>query len=155
MSDLSGALKLKQLILSNCTRLYKIHASLGDLKQLIILDLSGCKSLESLPQYISLEALEIFNLGGCSRLKKFPKIVGNMSRLPKLCLSGTTIKDLSLSTNHLTGVIKMDLRYCKILSSLSNGCCLMSLKILNLTGCSQLNEFQRIWGTLKVWRSYW
>jgi len=149
MPDLSGAPKLKQLILSNCTRLYKIHASLGDLKQLIILDLSGCKSLESLPQNISLEALEIFNLGSCSRLKKFPKIVGNMPRLPKLCLSGTAIKDLSLSTDHLTGIIKMDLRYYKILSSLSNGCCLMSLKILNLTGCSQLNELPENLGNIK------
>ena len=113
MSDLSGALKLKQLILSYCTRLYKIHSSLGDLKQLITLDLSGCKSLESLPQYISLEALEIFNLGGCSRLKKFPEIVGNMSRLSKLCLSETAIKDLPLSMEHLTGLIKLDLRECK------------------------------------------
>ena len=92
MPDLSGALKFKQLIFRHCTRLYKIHAPIEDLKKLIRLDLNGCKCLESLPQKISLEALEIFYVGGCSRLKKFPEIVGNMSHLLKLCLSGIAIK---------------------------------------------------------------
>ena len=84
ISDLSGASKLKQLILQHYTRLYKIHASLGDLKKLIRLDLNGCKGLESIPHKTSLEALDIFDLGGYSRLKKFPKIVGNMGRLQNL-----------------------------------------------------------------------
>ena len=150
MQDLSGAPKLKQLIFRHCTRLYKIHASLGDLKQLIRLDLNGCKCLESLPQKISLEALEIFDLGGCSRLKKFPKIVGNMSCLSKLCLSETAIKDLPLSVEHLTGLIELDLRDCKSLSSLSNACCcLMSLKILTLFGCSKLDELPENLGNIE------
>ena len=144
--DLSGAQKLKQLIFRHCTRLYKIHASIEDLKQLIRLDLNGCKCLKSVPHKISLEALEIFDLGGCARLKKFPEIVGNMSHLSKLCLNETAIKDLPLSVEHLTGLIELDLRDCKNLSSLSNACCcLMSLKILTLSGCSKLDEYQRIW----------
>ena len=148
--DLSGAPKLKQLILRYCTRLYKIHTSLGDLKQLIRLDLNGCKCLEILPHKISLEALEIFDLGGCSRLKKFPEIVGNMSRLSKLCLSETTIKDLPLSVKHLTGLIELDLRDCKNLSSLSNACCcLMSLKIITLSGCSKLDTLPENLGNIE------
>ncbi|XP_030934368.1 TMV resistance protein N-like isoform X1 [Quercus lobata] len=150
MPDLSGASKLKQLIFRHCTRLYKIHTSLGDLKQLIQLDLNGCKCLESLPDKINLEALEILDLGGCSRLKKFPEIVGNMSRLPKLCLSETAIKDLPLSVEHLTGLIELDLRDCKNLSSLSNACCcLMSLKILTLSGCSKLDELPENLGNIE------
>ena len=150
MPDLSGAPKLKQLILRRCKRLYKIHASLGDLKQLIRLDLNGCKCLESLPHKINLEALEIFDLGGCSRLKKFPEIEGNMSRLSKLCLSETTIKDLPLLVEHLTGLIELDLRNCKNLSSLSNACCcLMSLKILTLSGCSKLNTLPENLGNIE------
>ncbi|XP_030932944.1 disease resistance protein RPP2B-like isoform X2 [Quercus lobata] len=148
--DLSGAPKLKQLILRHCTRLYKIHTSLGDLKQLIQLDLNGCKCLEILPHKISLEALEIFDLGGCSKLKKFPNIVGNISHLSKLCLSETTIKDLPLSMEHLTGLIELDLRDCKNLSSLSNACCcLMSLKILTLSGCSKLDELPENLGNIE------
>ncbi|KAM3683799.1 hypothetical protein ACJW31_12G176100 [Castanea mollissima] len=150
MPDLSGAPKLKQLILQGCIRLSKIHASLGNLKCLIRLDLNGCKCLESLPPKISLEALEILDLVGCSRLKKFPEIVGNMPHLSELCLSGTAIKDLSLSTKYLTGLTKLDLSDCKNLSSLSNACCCsMSLKILTLSGCSKLNELPENLGNIK------
>ena len=138
------------MILRHCTRLYKIHASLGDLKQLIQLDLNGCKSLVSLPHKISLEALEIFYLGGCLRLKKFPEIVGNMSRLLKLCLSGTAIKYLPLSMEHLTGLIALDLRDCKNLSSLSNACCcLMSPKILTLSVYSKRDELPKNLGNIE------
>ena len=148
--DLSGAPKLKQLILRHCTRLYKIHSSLGSLKQLIQLDLNGCKCLKNLPHKVSLEALEIFDLGGCSRLKKFPEIVGNMSCLSKLCLSETTINELPFSAEYLTGLIRLDLRNCKNLISLPNAyCCLISLKILNLSGCSKLNELPKNLGNIK------
>uniref|UniRef100_A0A7N2MM64 Uncharacterized protein n=1 Tax=Quercus lobata TaxID=97700 RepID=A0A7N2MM64_QUELO len=102
--DLSGAPNLKHLILRGCTRLSYIHASLGNLKQLIRLDLNGGKCLKSLPNKIGLDALEFFNLGGCSRLKKFPEIVGNMSRLSKLYLNETSIKDLPISVEHLTSL---------------------------------------------------
>ena len=117
--DLSGAPKIKQLILRHCTRLYKIHTSLGDLKQLIRLDLNGCKCLEILPHKISLEALEIFDLVGCSRLKKFPKIVGNIEGLKELDLSGTAITGLPLSVVHLKNLKLLSLRGCVGLSSKS------------------------------------
>ncbi|XP_050253164.1 disease resistance protein RUN1-like isoform X3 [Quercus robur] len=130
--DLSGAPNLKQLILQCCTRLYKIHASLGDLKRLIRLDLNGCKCVESLPHKISLEALEFFNLSGCSKLKKFLDIVENMSCLSKFCLSETAIKD------------------CKNLSSLPIAICsLMSFKTLNLSGCSKLDELPENLGKIE------
>ena len=148
--DLSGVPNLKQLILRCCTRLYKIHASLGDLKQLIRLDLNGCKCLKNLPHKISLEALEYFDLGGCRRLKKFPEIMGNMSSLSELYLSETVIKDLSLLLKHLTGLIKLDLRDCKNLSSLPNAiCCLMSLKTLNLSNCSRLDKLPENLGNIE------
>ena len=139
--NFSGAPNLKKLILRGCTRLSNIHASLGNLKQLIRLDLNGCKSLRSLPNKIGLEALEIFDLGGCSRLKKFPEIVGNMSHLSKLYLNKTPIKDLPLAGEHVTGLIKLDLRDCKNLSHLPNAyCSSMSLKILTLSGCLKIGE---------------
>nr|XP_023929566.1 TMV resistance protein N-like [Quercus suber] len=148
--DLSGVPNLKQLILQRCTRLYKIHASLGDLKRLIQLDLNGCKCLESIPHKINLEALEFFNLSGCSKLKKFPYIVENMPRLWKLCLSETAIKDLSLLVIHSTGLIVLDLRDCKNLSSLPIAICsLMSLKTLNLSGCSKLDELPENLGKIE------
>nr|XP_023892973.1 TMV resistance protein N-like [Quercus suber] len=140
---------LKQLILQRCIRLSKIHASLGNLKWLTRLDLSGCKCLESLPPKINLESLEIFILSGCSRLKKFPEVEGNMSSLLELYLNETAIKELPLSMVHLTGLTKLDLRDCKNLSSLPNASCyLMSLKILTLSGCSKINELPENLGNI-------
>ena len=120
---------VEKLILKGCTKLSMIHASLGDLKHLILLDLNNCKCLKSLPSKISWESLEIFILSGCSKLKKFPEIMRNMSRLLKLYLDGTTIEDLSLLMEQLTGLIKLDLTKCKSLSSLPGVICnLTSLK---------------------------
>ena len=148
--DLSGAPNLKQLILNGCTRLSNVHPSLGNLKQLILLDISGCRCLNSLPHKINLEALEFFDLRGCSKLKKFPYIVENMPRLWKLCLSETAIKDLSLLVIHSTGLIELDLRDCKNLSSLPIAICsLMSLKTLNLSGCSKLDELPKNLGKIE------
>ena len=148
--DLSGAPNLKQLILRRCTGLYKIHASIGDLKWLIRLDLNGCKCLESLPHKISLEALEYFDLGGCSKLKKFPEIVENMSCLSKLCLSETAIKDPSLLVERSTGLIDLDLRDCKNLSSLPIAICsVMSLKTFNISDCSKLDKLPENLGNIE------
>ena len=148
--NLGGVPNLKQLILRHCTRLYKIHESLGNLKLLIRLDLNGCKCLESFPHKINLESLEIFVLSGCSRLKKFPEIVGNMSRLSELYLNKTAIKDLPLFVEHLIGLIKLDLGYCKNLSSLPDAICsLTSLKTLNLSGCSKLYKLPENLGNLE------
>nr|XP_023919215.1 TMV resistance protein N-like isoform X2 [Quercus suber] len=71
-----------------------------------------------------------------------------MSHLSELCLDKTAIKDLSLE--HLTGLIKLDLRECKNLSSLPNAICyLKSLKTLTLSGCSKLDELPENLGNVE------
>ena len=118
-----------------------IHASLGDLKHLILLDLNNCKCLKCLPSKISWESLDIFILSGCSKLKKFPEIMRNMSWLLKLYLDGTTIEDLPLSMEQLTGLVKLDLTKCKSHSSHPEAICnLTSLKTLTLSGCLKLDN---------------
>ena len=149
--NLSGVPNLKQLILQGCTKLSNIHASLGNLKQLIRLDLNGCKCLESLAHKINLESLEVFILSGCSSLMKFPEVVGNMSCLSELYLNETAINGLPLSVERLTGIIKLNLRDCKNLLSLPNACCsLMFLKVLTLSGCSKLDALPENLGNLKA-----
>ena len=114
------------------------------------LDLNGCKCLESLPHKISFEALEFFDLGGCSKLKKFPEIVKNMSCLSKLCLSEIAIKDPSLLVERSTGLVDLDLRDCKNLSSLPISICsLTSLKTLNISDCSKLDKLPKNLGNIE------
>ncbi|XP_065616967.1 LOW QUALITY PROTEIN: disease resistance protein RUN1 [Quercus suber] len=147
--NLSGVPKLKQLILQGCTGLSKIHPSLENLKQLIRLDLNGCKHLESLPHRSTWNLLKFLFFPDV-QLKKFPEVMGNMSCLSELYLNETAIKDLPLSVELLTGLIKLDLRGCKNLSSLPNACySSMSLKILTLSGCSKLDALPESLGNLK------
>ena len=98
--DLSGASNLEKLILQNCTRLCKIHSSVGYLKKLIQLDLSGCKNLSNLPNAIcKLMSLKSLNLSNCS--VKLPENLGNLEGLEELNVSGTPIRELSSSSNRL------------------------------------------------------
>ena len=148
--DFARVPNLEELILEGCTKLSMIHASLGDLKHLILLNLKNCKCLESLPSKISWESLKTFILSGCSKLKKFPEIVGNISCLQELYLDGTAIEDLPLSMVQLTGLIKLDLTNCKKLSSLPRVIfSLASLNTLTLSGCSKLIKMQENLGNLK------
>ena len=148
--DFARVPNLEKLIPKGCTKLSMIHASLGDLKHLILLDLSNCKCLKSLPCKIGLESLETFILSSCSKLKKFPEIVGNMSHLLELYLDGTAIEDLPLSMEQLTGLIKLDLTNCKNISSLPIAICnLTSLKTLTLSGCSKLHKMEANLGNLE------
>ena len=149
--DFARVPNLEKLILKGCTKLSKIHASLGDLKHLILLDLNGCTCLKSLPCKINLESLEIFILSSCSKLKNFPEIVGNMSHLLELYLDGTAIEDLPLSMEQLTRLIKLDLTNCKNLSSLPRVIfSLASLNTLILSGCLKLHKMQENLGNLKA-----
>ncbi|KAM4084439.1 hypothetical protein ACB094_08G132400 [Castanea mollissima] len=110
--NLSGASNLEKLILQNCTRLYKIHASVGDLKKLIQLDLKGCKNLSSLPNTIcSLMSLKTLNLCDCSRLVKLPENLENLEGLDELNVSGTAI-GLSLSFILLKNLKKLSIGGC-------------------------------------------
>ena len=96
--DLSGALNLKQLILRHCIGLYKIHASLGVLKQLIRLDLNGCNNISGLPDIIcSLMSLKTLNISNCSKLDKLPENLGNIEGLEELDGSRTATKELPSS----------------------------------------------------------
>ncbi|KAF4372284.1 hypothetical protein G4B88_007028 [Cannabis sativa] len=87
LSEISGNVKFIRL---SETAIKELHPSIFSLKNLLALDLQGCKHLRELPNSIcELESLEYLNLGGCVSFDKFP-------RLPKsikgLHLSGTLIQ---------------------------------------------------------------
>nr|AXU93571.1 RPP4/RPP5-like protein [Arabidopsis thaliana] len=72
--DLSKATKLDALILHNCKSLVTLPSSIQNVIELIYLDMSNCKKLESFPTDLNLESLEYFDLTGCPNLRNFPAI---------------------------------------------------------------------------------
>ena len=89
-----------------------------------------------------MKALQILNFSGCSGLKKFPNIQGNMENLLELYLASIAIEELLSSIGHLTGLVFLDLKWCKNLKSLPTSICkLKSLEYLFLSGCSKLESF--------------
>ena len=95
--EFSGFPNLKKLILQGCTRLSKIHPSVGNLKWLIQLDLYGCKCLKSLPENL-----------------------GNVKSLEELYVGGTAITELPSSFVLLKNLRVLSLRGCEGLSSISS-----------------------------------
>ncbi|RVW60037.1 TMV resistance protein N [Vitis vinifera] len=136
---------LEKLILDGCSSLLEVHPSIGKLNKLILLNLKNCKKLICFPSIIDMKALEILNFSGCSGLKKFPNIQGNMENLLELYLASTAIEELPSSIGHLTGLVLLDLKWCKNLKSLSTSICkLKSLENLSLSGCSKLESFPEV-----------
>ena len=66
----TGFPNIERLIFQGCSSLHELHPSVGGLKQLILL-----------------------NLSGCSKLKKFPEIETDMTNLLELHLDGTFIEE--------------------------------------------------------------
>ncbi|KAH7516746.1 hypothetical protein FEM48_Zijuj10G0167600 [Ziziphus jujuba var. spinosa] len=121
--------------------LSKIHLTIENLKQLMLLNLKGCESLDSLPQGICFNFLETFILSGCTKLDRFLEIVGDTSHLSQRFLDRTAIKEMPTSAKRLSGLMLLDLRDCKnILSLLDFICSFISLENLNISGCSLIDQ---------------
>ncbi|KAF3778184.1 putative WRKY transcription factor 19 [Nymphaea thermarum] len=83
--DFTNVHCLEQLILSDCTKLTKIHESIGVLKSLLSLNLGGCEILNKIPDSIcKLSSLKSFDLQRCAKVSSLPKSLGNMKSLEKL-----------------------------------------------------------------------
>ncbi|CAH8278232.1 unnamed protein product [Arabidopsis lyrata] len=127
---LSEALKLERL-----TSLLESSSSCQDLGKLICLELKDCSCLQSLPNMANLDLLNLLDLSGCSRLNS---IQGFPRFLKKLYLGGTAIKEVpqlpqSLELLNARG---------SCLRSLPNMANLEFLKVLDLSGCSELETIQ-------------
>ncbi|KAK1553157.1 hypothetical protein Q3G72_029781 [Acer saccharum] len=117
--DLSEHPILEKLVLERCTRLTKIHESVGDISTLLHLNLSGCSNLIEFPRDVSaLKHLETLVLSGCSKLSELPEDIGNMESLKELLLEKTAIAKLPLSVIFLVKLEKLNLSGCLFLKEL-------------------------------------
>ncbi|XP_031280188.1 disease resistance-like protein DSC1 [Pistacia vera] len=144
--DLSLAPNLESLILESCTSLIEVHSSIQYLNKLVILNLKGCKSLNSLPINIQSKFLRYLILSGCSNLKKAPKITCNMENV---YFDGTSITELPL-IEYPSRLRCLDLENCSRLEILPSDICeLKILCSLKLKGCSKLHNLPQQLGKLK------
>ncbi|KAL5761915.1 hypothetical protein ACOSP7_018179 [Xanthoceras sorbifolium] len=132
--DLSEHPILEKLVLERCSRLTKIHKSVGNISTLLHLDLGGCSNLIEFPRDVSgLKHLENLILSGCSKLRELPEDIGNMESLKELLLDKTAIENLPQSVIYLVKLEKLNLDGCQFLKELPK-CIgkLVSLKELSL-----------------------
>ncbi|XP_048428572.1 disease resistance protein RPV1-like isoform X1 [Pyrus x bretschneideri] len=148
--DFAEAKNLEKLILGGCTSLYEVHPSISALEKLVLFDLSWCGKLKSFSRNICMKSLETFDLSFCSKLEKFPEISEVMEKLSKLYLQGTAIKELPRSINNLTGLVTLNLEYCRELEILPSSIVqLKSLQLLNLSGCPKLKALPENIGNME------
>ncbi|KAL5843242.1 hypothetical protein ACOSQ4_009200 [Xanthoceras sorbifolium] len=80
--DFKGVPNLEKLDFEGCSRLRKVHETVGSLERLTVLNLKGCKTLR------------ILNFQGCSKLDKLPQNLGKLESLEELDVDGTAIRNL-------------------------------------------------------------
>ncbi|KAJ8746845.1 hypothetical protein K2173_003851 [Erythroxylum novogranatense] len=81
--------------LERCTRLRKVHDSIGTLRDLFSLNLKDCTNLVDLPSSIgNLKSLKNLILSGCSKLEKLPERLQNLTCLEVLDLGKTAVRQL-------------------------------------------------------------
>uniref|UniRef100_A0A2N9HYG1 TIR domain-containing protein n=1 Tax=Fagus sylvatica TaxID=28930 RepID=A0A2N9HYG1_FAGSY len=148
--DVTGIPNLEKLILESCSNLQELHPSTRIHKKLILLDLKWCTKLSRLPSRFEMESLVTLYLDGCSNVTKIPEFEGNMGCLQHLSLFDIAITELPSSVERLTGLIVLNLSYCKHLVCLPSTICnVKSLEILDLLGCSKLDDLPENLGNLE------
>ncbi|VVB05360.1 unnamed protein product [Arabis nemorensis] len=115
----------------------------GDYK---FLDRESSSDSRSLSVMVYLEHLKVLDMSHCLELEDIQVIPKS---LRKLYLGGTAIQEL-YSLVHLSELVELDLENCKSLQQLPMGICnLNSLAVLNLSGCSELEDIHYIPRNLK------
>ncbi|XP_007044430.2 PREDICTED: disease resistance protein TAO1 isoform X1 [Theobroma cacao] len=134
LPDLSGHEKLQKIVLENCVSLINIHKSVGSLKSLRHLDVTGCSNLVEFPSdVLGMKNLQTLVLSGCYKLKELPEGIGSMISLKELYADKTGIEKLPDSIYRLEKLEKLILDGCKRIKQLPR-CVgkLISLKELRL-----------------------
>ena len=89
---LSATPNIKKLDLRDCTKLVKIHDSIGYLDKLESWDLRGCIELQILPSCIMMKSIKYLRLYECNRANRFPDIPQEMENLRYLSLGTLPLK---------------------------------------------------------------
>ncbi|WVZ17562.1 hypothetical protein V8G54_010544 [Vigna mungo] len=109
--DFTGLPSLEQLVLKYCSRLSKVHRSIGSLNSLTLLNSKYCTSLNNLPTEIyDLKSLRTFILSGCSKIHIMDKDIAKLESLITLIAENTAVKRVPFSIVSSKGIGYMSLR---------------------------------------------
>ncbi|CAN0887903.1 Disease resistance protein RUN1, partial [Linum grandiflorum] len=169
-------IKLTGMYLRNCKNIKHLPARL-DSKHLKHINLSSCSKVETCPELVSTNCLQelnlsrtsirelptsvcrlrllpkVLNLEGCSNVTSFPVLING--GVKKLLLSGTAIKEVSsISVEHLVDLEEFRMTNNRALTSFGADLGkLRCLKLLDLSGCSNLEYFRDMSGNCPLlWR---
>ncbi|KAL3727290.1 hypothetical protein ACJRO7_032084 [Eucalyptus globulus] len=172
---LSAFKRLEILILRNCSELEQIDNCIGDMENLVSLDLSGCSgfkklplqmakleqlkellldetAIQEIPSFISsLKKLEMLSARDCKSLIGFPDSVSSLVNLSTIVLSGCVeLATLPHSIQFLENLRCLSLRSCQQLREIPSW--IGNLKLLtqlDLSGCSRIQQLPSQIGELK------
>ncbi|KAL3725990.1 hypothetical protein ACJRO7_030954 [Eucalyptus globulus] len=135
---------LKELHLSWCKNLERVHESVAYHGNLQFLNLYSCSKLHHFPNVLRTKNLLFLDLDCCSKLQRFPDIPDKIEGLRELSLTKTSIEELPASIENLVSLQNIDLSYCKKLAILPPSIYkLENLRDLNLSNCSKLMKFPK------------
>jgi Leucine-rich repeat (LRR) protein len=132
---------MQTLIMSNCA-LETLPDSIGCLRKLFHLDLSGNKSLNKLPvSFGDLSELTFLKLSACSKLDELPESIHKLEGLRHLDMSGCcALEKLHDNFGSLPKLLFLNLSGCSKLVKLPDSVSLKSLEHLNLSSCHELQS---------------
>ena len=137
-------------MLGLCGHFESLPELLGDLTELITLDLTGCENVVTLPLSLgNLSQLTSLDLNGCHHLEYLPSSMQNLPHLTKGKLTDCEFKSIPSEIDYLKEVTELDLTGCRNLGSLPS-CIgdLSKLYSLNLSNCWALVSLPESIGNL-------
>ena len=145
--EIKGYMKRLSELFLDGTAIEELPSSIEYATGLVILDLTNCKMLRSIPNGIcNLKSLETLLLSDCSKLESLPQNFGKLKRLRKLYADRIPIRALPTSFADLRNLQVLSFHGCKGLNSpdflLPPSSALGSLKDLNLSDCNIVDGSQ-------------
>ncbi|XP_059451126.1 disease resistance protein RUN1-like [Corylus avellana] len=106
---------LEKLILKDCTSLFEVHQSIGDLNNLVLVNLKDCRALKSMPRsFYRLKSLQTFILSGCSKFDNLSDELGEMGEsLTTFLADNTAIRQVPWTIVQLKNLKHLSLCGCK------------------------------------------
>ncbi|TQE04824.1 hypothetical protein C1H46_009538 [Malus baccata] len=113
--DFSNLPNLEELRLEWCKSLSEIHPSIGHLKKLSLVNLTGCQNLISLPgDFYKSKSVQTLVLDKCCQFSELPEDLGTMISLRVLNASNTTIRQVPRSIVRMKNLTHLSLAGVKL-----------------------------------------